>query len=106
MQGGNAYRNISFEREAYGNDINPGYLSTPQSGPCGDMRDFSLCFHKGIRGLLRIRITWRLVRNKGSARRFLLMRNIRLALSLVLTVSASVFAFGDNVKISGKVVDK
>ena len=33
------------------------------------------------------------------------MRNIRLALSLVLTVSASVFAFGDNVKISGKVVD-
>ena len=33
------------------------------------------------------------------------MRNIRLALSLVLTVSASVFAFGENVKISGKVVD-
>ena len=28
MLGGNAYRNISFEREAYGNDINPGYLST------------------------------------------------------------------------------
>lgn len=25
--GGRAYRNISFEREAYGNDMNPDYLS-------------------------------------------------------------------------------
>lgn len=40
------------------------------SGLCGDMRDFSLCFHNGIRGLLRIRITWRLVRNKGECKAF------------------------------------